>query len=190
MRITSRHTSVRCNSHTPNTLFFSCFPLHPAGLQTSVQDWPGRTQLWHVGVPPSGPMDSLHARLANALVGNASDAAVLEFGLTGPTLKFHCDCLVALTGTRISMNSCCRGDVSFTCAGLSMKASSLDGANLSASSDRALHLRFCLKPAAYLPACFSLPDALCLRPPWAAPPCPGKQKLSDTHQSASPEALS
>lgn len=68
------------------------------GLQTSVQDWPGRTQLWHVGVPPSGPMDSLHARLANALVGNASDAAVLEFGLTGPTLKFHCDCLVALTG--------------------------------------------------------------------------------------------
>jgi hypothetical protein len=72
--------------------------LHPAGLQTSVQDWPGRTQLWHVGVPPSGPMDSLHARLANALVGNDADAAVLEFGLTGPTIKFHCDCLVALTG--------------------------------------------------------------------------------------------
>eukprot|EP00878_Enallax_costatus_P006672 GHUV01006994.1.p1 GENE.GHUV01006994.1~~GHUV01006994.1.p1 ORF type:complete len:992 (+),score=332.89 GHUV01006994.1:1132-4107(+) len=68
------------------------------GLQTTVQDWPGRTQLWHVGVPPSGPMDSLHHRLANALVGNASDAAALEFGLTGPTLKFHCDCLVALTG--------------------------------------------------------------------------------------------
>jgi allophanate hydrolase subunit 2 len=55
-------------------------------------------KLWHVGVPPSGPMDSLHHRLANALVGNPSDAAALEFGLTGPTLRFHCDCLVALTG--------------------------------------------------------------------------------------------
>jgi allophanate hydrolase subunit 2 len=51
-----------------------------------------------VGVPPSGPMDSLHHRLANALVGNDPDAAALEFGLTGPSLKFHCDCVVALTG--------------------------------------------------------------------------------------------
>jgi len=68
------------------------------GLQSSVQDWPGRVKLWHVGVPPSGPMDSLSHRLANALVGNDTDAAALEFGLTGPTLKFHADCLVALTG--------------------------------------------------------------------------------------------
>lgn len=45
------------------------------GLQTSVQDWPGRTGLWHVGVPPSGPMDSLAHRLANALAGNDEDAA-------------------------------------------------------------------------------------------------------------------
>lgn len=73
-------------------------PPHPAGLQTAVQDWPGRVKLWHVGVPPSGPMDSLHHRLANALVGNPSDAAALEFGLTGPTLRFHCDCTIALTG--------------------------------------------------------------------------------------------
>lgn len=63
-----------------------------------MQDWPGRVQLWHVGVPPSGPMDSLHHRLANALVGNPSDAAALEFGLTGPTLRFHCDTVVALAG--------------------------------------------------------------------------------------------
>lgn len=55
-------------------------------------------KLWHVGVPPSGPMDSLHHRLANALVGNPSDAAALEFGLTGPTLRFHCDTVVALAG--------------------------------------------------------------------------------------------
>lgn len=81
-------------------LIQSCYSRCPVttGLQTTVQDWPGRVKLWHVGVPPSGPMDSLHHRLANALVGNPSDAAALEFGLTGPTLRFHCDCTVALTG--------------------------------------------------------------------------------------------
>eukprot|EP00983_Pelagomonas_calceolata_P032311 1014304-Pelagomonas_calceolata.AAC.3 len=26
----------------------------PAGTQSSIQDWPGRTGMWHVGVPPSG----------------------------------------------------------------------------------------------------------------------------------------
>ena len=70
------------------------------GLQTSVQDWPGRKGLWRVGVPPSGPMDALAHRVANALVGNAEDAAALEFGLTGPTLRFHRDALVALAGAR------------------------------------------------------------------------------------------
>lgn len=63
-------------------------------MQCSVQDWPGRVGLWHVGVPPSGPMDSLAHRLANALVGNEEDAAALEFSLSGPTLKFHHPCLV------------------------------------------------------------------------------------------------
>jgi urea carboxylase len=29
------------------------------GVQTTVQDWPGRTGYWDVGVPPSGPMDDL-----------------------------------------------------------------------------------------------------------------------------------
>jgi allophanate hydrolase subunit 2 len=56
-------------------------------------------------------MDSLHARLANALVGNPSDAAVLEFGLTGPTIKFHCDCLVALTGKQDAVQAASKADV-------------------------------------------------------------------------------
>lgn len=47
------------------------------------QDYPGRVKFWHVGVPPSGPMDALAFRLANALVGNASDAAGLEITLSG-----------------------------------------------------------------------------------------------------------
>lgn len=70
------------------------------GMQTSVQDWPGRARLWHVGVPPSGPMDALGHRLANALVGNDEAAAALEFSLQGPTLLFHCPALVALSGAR------------------------------------------------------------------------------------------
>ena len=54
-----------------------------AGTQTMVQDWPGRVGLWHVGVPPSGPMDALSHRLANALVGNGEEAGTLEVTLHG-----------------------------------------------------------------------------------------------------------
>ena len=68
------------------------------GTMTTVQDWPGRMGYWDVGVPPSGPMDSLSFRLANQLVGNAPDAAALEFMLIGPTLKFGFDAVIAFSG--------------------------------------------------------------------------------------------
>ncbi|HSI60179.1 MAG TPA: 5-oxoprolinase/urea amidolyase family protein [Ideonella sp.] len=68
------------------------------GVQTSVQDWPGRTGHWAVGVPPSGPMDDQAMRIANRLVGNASDAAALECTLTGPSLRFHGEVVFAVTG--------------------------------------------------------------------------------------------
>jgi urea carboxylase len=68
------------------------------GTQTTVQDYPGRLGFWHVGVPPSGPMDALAFRLANRLVGNASGAAGLEVAVTGPVLRFTCDATIALTG--------------------------------------------------------------------------------------------
>jgi urea carboxylase len=68
------------------------------GTQTTVQDYPGRLGYWHVGVPPSGPMDPLSFRLANRLVGNSEDAAGLEITLTGPTLRFACEATIALTG--------------------------------------------------------------------------------------------
>ena len=29
------------------------------GIQTTVQDWPGRQGYWEIGGPPSGPMDDL-----------------------------------------------------------------------------------------------------------------------------------
>lgn len=69
-----------------------------AGVQTSVQDWPGRVGYWDVGVPPSGPMDDLALRTANRLVGNPEGMAGLECTMTGPTLKFNCPVVIALTG--------------------------------------------------------------------------------------------
>jgi urea carboxylase len=68
------------------------------GVQTTVQDHPGRLGYWHVGVPPSGPMDDLAFRAANQLVGNDSGAAGLEIAVLGPTLRFACDTTIALTG--------------------------------------------------------------------------------------------
>lgn len=68
------------------------------GLETSVQDWPGRLGYWNQGFPPSGPMDSWSFRLANVLVGNAPGAAGLECQYMGPTLKFRRDGVIAVTG--------------------------------------------------------------------------------------------
>lgn len=68
------------------------------GLMTTVQDYPGRVAMWAVGVPPSGPMDDLSHRLANAIVGNADNAAALEVTLSGPKLKFLASAVVAVTG--------------------------------------------------------------------------------------------
>jgi urea carboxylase len=68
------------------------------GMQTTVQDYPGRLGYWHVGVPPSGPMDSLAFRIANCMAGNQESAAALECTMTGPTLRFHSDAVIAITG--------------------------------------------------------------------------------------------
>jgi urea carboxylase len=68
------------------------------GLETSVQDWPGRIGFWNQGFPPSGPMDSWSMRLANVLVGNEPGAAALECQYMGPTLRFQRDGVIAVTG--------------------------------------------------------------------------------------------
>lgn len=72
------------------------------GTQTTIQDWPGRLGYWAVGVPPSGPMDSLSFRLANRIVGNADDAAGIETTLAGPTLKFNTDAVICLAGAELA----------------------------------------------------------------------------------------
>jgi urea carboxylase len=71
------------------------------GTQTTIQDYPGRTGYWSVGVPPSGPADSLAFRLANRIVGNQAGEAGLEITVNGPTLRFNIPATVALAGARV-----------------------------------------------------------------------------------------
>lgn len=69
-----------------------------AGTLTTVQDWPGRTGYWQVGVPPSGPMDDLSFRLGNRALGNPESAPGLECTLQGPSLRFTHPTTVCVTG--------------------------------------------------------------------------------------------
>ena len=73
------------------------------GAQSSLQELPGRLGLWHVGVPPSGPMDARSLRNANRLVGNPPDTAALEITMTGPTLRFLSAARVALAGAQMRL---------------------------------------------------------------------------------------
>ncbi|HBN9878291.1 TPA: biotin-dependent carboxyltransferase [Pseudomonas aeruginosa] len=70
------------------------------GLASSVQDG-GREGYYHLGIPPSGALDQYALRVANRLVGNPAEAAVLEFALMGPQLEFQHDALVAISGARM-----------------------------------------------------------------------------------------
>ncbi|MXP54571.1 urea carboxylase [Pantoea sp. Seng] len=83
------------DSFTPSA---SVIEVLQPGTFSSIQDFPGRLGYWDIGVPPSGPMDDFAFRLANRIVGNHDSAAGLEFTLQGPTLRFHSDAVIALTG--------------------------------------------------------------------------------------------
>jgi urea carboxylase len=74
------------------------FEVLESGTQTTIQNFPGRLGYWHVGVPPSGPMDSLALRLANRLVGNRAEAAGLEMTGIGAKLRFDADAVIAICG--------------------------------------------------------------------------------------------
>lgn len=74
------------------------------GASSTVQDFPGRVGYWNVGIPPSGPMDHLSSRLANRLVENPQDSAVIECTYQGPTLRFHNAFLVAIAGAAATIS--------------------------------------------------------------------------------------
>jgi antagonist of KipI len=68
-----------------------------AGRWTTIQDR-GRPGFERFGIPSGGAADWFAAAVANRIVGNHQDAAVLECTAAGPTLRFDSDAVVAFTG--------------------------------------------------------------------------------------------
>lgn len=77
-----------------------------SGLATSFQDR-GRFGYRNQGVPLSGAMDFYSALLANQLLGNSNNLALIEFVLQGPKLFFHQAQKIAITGGdwKVTLNS-------------------------------------------------------------------------------------
>lgn len=67
------------------------------GRWTTIQDR-GRPGLERFGIPSGGAADWFAAAVANRIVGNHRDAALLECTAAGPTLRFNADAVIALTG--------------------------------------------------------------------------------------------
>ena len=78
------------------------FAVLEAGLLTSVQD-DGRPMVGRYGLGRAGALDGRSSHLANALVGNVSNAATLEISLRGPVLEALSPALVAVTGGGVSL---------------------------------------------------------------------------------------
>jgi len=68
------------------------------GIETTVQDYPGRVGLLDQGIFPAGPMDDLAFRMANLLVGNDPGAAGLEVTAGGAEFAFTDNRVVAVCG--------------------------------------------------------------------------------------------
>ena len=78
------------------------FEVIRSGINTTFQDF-GRKNLYHIGIPFSGVMDSRNFVLANSIAGNKENTPVIEFAYQGPLLKFK--------GEKINFNI--SGNVSF-----------------------------------------------------------------------------
>lgn len=68
-----------------------------AGMLTTVQDL-GRTGYQSQGFSVAGIMDVRSFKIANLLLDNPENEAVLEFTLIGPTLQFTSETIIAITG--------------------------------------------------------------------------------------------
>jgi len=78
------------------------FKVHSSGAFTTVQDG-GRLGYQKMGIPISGALDAFAYRVANLLVGNPVESAVLEITITGPKLEFIAESDIALTGAKMGM---------------------------------------------------------------------------------------
>jgi len=78
------------------------FKVIKPGAQTTVQD-PGRNRYLQFGIPVCGALDKFSAEIANYLVGNNKQAAVLEMTFMGPELEVFSQMEVAITGADMSI---------------------------------------------------------------------------------------
>lgn len=69
------------------------------GLETLVEDWPGRLGFLGKGMAPSGAFDNVALGYANFLVGNAVGEAGLEVTAGFFQAEFGVDTVIAVTGT-------------------------------------------------------------------------------------------
>ena len=91
--LTKKHISIEKPSQdTDKTI-----EVLSSGLLTTVQDLP-RYGYAHLALSSGGPVDLEGAALANALIGNPSNAIGLEITGVGPRLLFHVDTWVAWVG--------------------------------------------------------------------------------------------
>lgn len=67
------------------------------GIQDTIQDL-GRFGFQHLGINPGGAMDKLSAQIANALVGNRTDDAVIEMHFPAAEIFFEHPALIAISG--------------------------------------------------------------------------------------------
>lgn len=71
-----------------------------SGIFDTIQDM-GRIGFQEFGVPMSGVMDRYASSIANAILGNPADAAVMELTALGPRLKFHQDTVICVSGAQM-----------------------------------------------------------------------------------------
>ena len=75
-----------------------------AGLQTTVQDYPGRPGKLAEGYFPAGAMDHVGLRASNLLVGNPLGDAALEITLGAVSFRTSRDATICLTGAAASFD--------------------------------------------------------------------------------------
>ena len=71
--------------------------IRKSGLYTTIQDY-GRVGYQELGFSVCGAMDKRSLKIANILVGNPVDEAVIEMTLVGPTIEFTESNIIAITG--------------------------------------------------------------------------------------------
>ena len=72
-----------------------------AGVFDTIQDL-GRYGYQYLGINPGGAMDRFAAQVANMLIGNNADDAVIEMHFPSSTFLFEQETLIAITGANFS----------------------------------------------------------------------------------------